>query len=102
MVVDTETILDDVLKIDAPPAHHAINRGVGPGFDDCSEFGLLFRREPRFWAAGPSVQKPVRAGFVEAMNPASRKVRRSMPPIRAASVRVMPSRTAASDSKRRL
>jgi hypothetical protein len=33
VIVDAETRLDDLLKIDAPPAHHAVDGKVGTGLD---------------------------------------------------------------------
>src|SRR4051812_41116063 len=64
------------------------------------DLGSLLRREPRLGTIGPVVEKAIGAVLVEPVN--SRSVWRSIPPIRAASVRFTPSRTAASDESRRL
>lgn len=97
VIGDAETIRDDALQIDAPPAHHAVNRPVRSHLDDLRQFGLRFRRRARHGAAisplGPSSLKRCTQ---------SRSVWRSMPPIRAASSRLIPSMTPASDNKRLL
>lgn len=101
VIGDAETIRDDALQIDAPPAHHAVNRQVRSRLDNLREFGLLFRRQARRGAAIPGILQSVGAILVEACTQ-SRSVWRSMPPIRAASSRLIPSMIPASDNKRLL
>jgi hypothetical protein len=98
VIVDAEALGDDPLEIDTPPSNHAVNFPVGASFDDGREFGLLIWRQARSWSTRPIVQQPIGASFIEAMNP----VAQGLTPIRAASVRFIPSRTAASDNNRRL
>lgn len=51
VITDTETLLDDALQVDASPAHHAVDRRVGPGFHDPRQFRLLIGRQPFLGAA---------------------------------------------------
>jgi hypothetical protein len=41
MIIDSETLVEDALEIDAPPAHHTIYRKLRTRFDDGREFRLL-------------------------------------------------------------
>ena len=50
-IIDPEAVLDDALKIDAPPAHDAVDFPVRSGLDDRGEFGLVCRREAPIRAA---------------------------------------------------
>lgn len=69
-VIDNpEALLDDALQIEAPPAHHAVDRRVGAGLHDPRQFRLLLRRQPRLGAAIPGVLQPLRTGIVEAVHP---------------------------------
>ena len=47
MIVDAEALVDDALKIDAPPAHDAVDLSVGASFDDRREFGFPQGRRRR-------------------------------------------------------
>jgi hypothetical protein len=101
MIGDAETLTNNALKIDAPPAHDAVDLSVGTRLDNGGQFSLLVRRQPR---VGPLAQASNRPSGPALLNrwTQSRSVWRSMPPIRAASARFIPSRTAASDNRRRL
>ena len=102
VIVDPETLGDDALEIDAPPAHDAVDFAVRAGLDELGELAQLLRRQARRRAARvPVVDQPVRPRALKRCTQ-SRSVWRSMPPILAASPRSMPSRTAASDNSRRL
>jgi hypothetical protein len=74
LIVDAEALLDDALKIDAPPAHDAVDLSVWPCFDDRREFGLLSRRQTRRRPFRPMVQKPVGARFIKAVNPVAQRL----------------------------
>ena len=50
VIIDAEA-LDDFLKIDPPPAHHAVDDRIGTGFDNLGELGQLLGRKPRRRAA---------------------------------------------------
>lgn len=101
VIVDAEALADDLLQIDAPPAHHAIDGAVGAGLDDGRQGGELIDREPG--------RVPLRADVLQLVGAVSlkrwtqsRRVWRSIPPIRAACSRSMPSRTAANERRQRL
>ena len=101
VIGDPEALEDDALQVDPTPAHHAVHGPVRTGFDELRNLKTLLLREARLATFGPVVQKTVGAVFVKAVNPVAQRLA-VLPPIRAASVRFMPSRTAASDRSRRL
>ena len=100
VVGNAEALGDDALQIDAPPAHNTMHGPIRSGLDEAGQLGLLLGGEAGRVAFGPGVFEPVRAALVEAVDPISQGL--SMPPRRAASVRLIPSRTAARDKRRRL
>ena len=51
MKIDSETLLDNALKINAPPAYHAIYRKLRTRFDNGRKFRPLLSRQTGFWAA---------------------------------------------------
>ena len=59
--IDAEALLDDALKINAPPTHDAVYFAIRPGLDEACEFGQLLRRQARLGAFGPMVEKAFRA-----------------------------------------
>lgn len=98
VVVDAEALDDDLLQVDATPAHDAMNGAVGADLGECDQ--LVLRQLGRV-SLGSNVAESVGAAFVEPMDPIT-QLWRSMPPIRAACSRFMPSRTAANERGRRL
>src|SRR5918998_909076 len=74
-----------------------MHRPIRAGLDQTSQLRLLVRGQAGRVALRPGVLQPIRTVCVEAVNPLAQRLA-----IRAASVRLIPSRTAASDSKRRL
>jgi hypothetical protein len=68
-VDDAEALLDHPLQIDAPPAHHAVDRRVGPGLDDLGELVHLRLAQPSAAAGGGAVCQALRSFGVEAMRP---------------------------------
>ena len=101
VVDDPEALGDDALQVDPAPAHDAIYGAVRTGLDDLGQFRLLLGRQPRRLALRPMSFRPSGPCSLKRCTQ-SRKVCRSMPPIRAASPRLIPSRTAASDNSLRL
>jgi hypothetical protein len=101
VIGDPKAIEDDALQVDPAPAHHAVHDPVRAGLDEFGDLGALLCREA---CSGPLDQPSSRPSGPCALNRCtqSRSVCRSMPPIRAACVRFMPSTTAASDRSRRL
>lgn len=97
VVCDAEAVRDDLPQVEAPPPDDAVDPAIGAGLDDLGEFGQLRLRQPGRVALGADVAQPVGAERVEAVNPIAQGLT-----IRAASARSIPSRTAASDSSRRL
>ena len=97
---DAEPLGDDPLEIDPPPAHDAIFLTVRANLDDLRELSQLLRRQARFGTFRPVVDEALRPRSVEAMNPVAQRLA-IMPPIFAAA-RSIPSRTAASDRRRRV
>jgi hypothetical protein len=69
VIVDPEAFLDDPLEIDTPPAHHPVDGGVRPGFDNLGQLCQLLGRKPWLGATIPGVLEPFRPGFVETMHP---------------------------------
>ena len=68
VIVDTEALLDNLLKIDMPPAHHPVDGGIRT-FHNLDQLGQLLRRKPRLRAAIPAILERLRSGLVEAMHP---------------------------------
>ena len=102
VIGDTEALGDEALQVDPAPAHDAMHGPIRADLDDLGQFGPLLEAERRdgrpldqvsFSPSGPRSLKRWTQ---------SRRVWRSMPPIRAASVRLIPSRMAARDNRRRL
>ena len=65
---DPEALGDHTLKIDAPPAHHAIDGAIRAGLDDLGQFPLVevadnrrgfSRAKSSFSPSGPRALKPV-------------------------------------------
>jgi hypothetical protein len=72
--VDVETLLDDALQIDAPPAHDAVAGAVGTRFNERGEFGFSLRRQTGLDATGVAIQKPVGPQLIETMNPVAQRL----------------------------
>ena len=75
MIVDAEALLDDALKIDAPPAHHAVDLWSGPVSTILRQFrpsapATDAERGP----LRPIVQQAVGARFVKAVNPVAQRL----------------------------
>lgn len=47
VILDTEPLPNDALKIYSAPANNAVYIRVGTGLDDLGEFDLLLFRQPR-------------------------------------------------------
>ena len=101
MKVDAEPLRDDALEVEPAPAHDPILLTIRTRLDDLRELSQLLRERR---GLGPSVQLSTRPSRPDPLKrwTQSRKVWRSIPPIFAAELRSMPSRTAASDRSRRL
>ena len=69
VIGNAEALLDDMLEVDAPPAHDTIGGGIGTDLDDSGQFGLLVRRQARGWSAIPGIFQPVRPGDIEPVHP---------------------------------
>ena len=63
VIFDPEPLLDDALKVDAPPAHHAVDGGIRADFHDPGQFRLLRSRSST--AASDSNRRLWFASFVE-------------------------------------
>ena len=96
-----EAFEDDPLQVDPAPPDHAVHGPVRAGLDERGDLSALPLRQARLGTLGPAVRRPSGPYALNRCTQ-SRSVCRSMPPIRAASVRFMPSMTAASDRSRRL
>jgi hypothetical protein len=57
--IDIEAFLDDASKVDASPPHHAIDGGIGAGFQDPLQLLFLLRRQFRAWAGSLAVDQPL-------------------------------------------
>ena len=57
-IIDPEAAVDDPLKIDATPAHDAVEFPVRSGLDDRGKFGLVFCREARIGACAYRKSNP--------------------------------------------
>ena len=92
-IVDTETVGDDALEIDTAPAHGVLPRSEAD-LDDLRQFGHLFSRQAR---ATPPFRLSCKRSGPAALKrwTRSRSVWQSIPPMVAASARLLPSRTAA-------
>ena len=101
MKVDAEPLGDDAFEVEPTPAHHPVLLTIRTRLDELRELSQLLRRKTRLGTLRPVVDEALQTRPVEAMDQ-SRKVWRSIPPIFAAELRSMPSRTAASDRSRRL
>ena len=101
VIMHAEALLDHALEIHPAPAHDAVDGPIRTCLDKLSQLLLLGGGKP---GLGTFDQMSLSPSGPCSLNPCtqSRSVWRSMPPIRAASVRFIPSRTAASDNKRRL
>ena len=66
---DIEALLDDLLEVDATPAHHAVLLDVGPSLHDLAELGLLLGRQLRLGAGSLGVDQPFRTALIEGMHP---------------------------------
>jgi hypothetical protein len=69
VVLDAETLGDHTLKVDAPPAHHAIDGVIRAGLDDLGQLRLLGRRQPARLLPRQVVLQPLRTARVEPVNP---------------------------------
>lgn len=47
VIINAETFLDDLLKVDPPPAHHAVNGTVRALLHENCQFHLLLGRQSR-------------------------------------------------------
>jgi hypothetical protein len=61
VIGDPEALLDDVLEVDAPPAHHTVDRPIRAGLHDLGEFRLLRGRQPPRVSTAAVVLQPGRA-----------------------------------------
>src|SRR4051812_22779795 len=70
LVIDhAEALGGKTLQVHPPPAHDAVHGPVRAGLDKARQFRLLVGAEARRLAFGPIVLEPVRAAFVEAVDP---------------------------------
>lgn len=69
-----ETVGDDALEIDAPPTHDAVLLPVGADLDDLRQFGSLFSRQARRYAAHPVVLQAIQACRIEAVDPVAQRL----------------------------
>src|SRR3954465_1783370 len=76
------------------PAYDPVHSPVRAGLDELPDLCALLRRETGRRAFGPAVQQTLGAVAIEAMDPVAQRLS-VHPAIRAASVRFIPSRTAA-------
>lgn len=81
-----------------PPSDGTMGGGIGADLNQLGQTCLLLDSPATL---RPFTKNP-RGPLIKPVHPESLKVCRSMPPMRAASVRFMPSRTAVNDSNRRL
>jgi hypothetical protein len=65
------TVCDDALEVNTPPTDDPIDFSVGAYFDDPGELRLGCR-QARHRPTRPIVEKPIRAGRVEPMNPVAK------------------------------
>ena len=68
-IIDAEPFGDDALEVDTPPTDDPIDIFVGARFDAPGEFCFLGCRQPRRRPACPIVEKPIRAGRIEPVDP---------------------------------
>lgn len=96
VIVDAEFLGDDALEVGPPPAHDAVDLAVGPRLDDRGKLSQLLGRQTRLravqWSKRPSGPAALKRWTQ------SRKVWRSMPPIRDPSRRGPPPMTKAAGS----
>lgn len=69
MIIHVEPLLDDALQIDATPSHDAVLFEVGTGFDDLLELLQLFSAQTPLRSRRLTVNQPVRALRIEAVDP---------------------------------
>ena len=98
--IDIEAFLDDASEVDASPPHHAIDGRIGSCFHDALQLLFLLGRQLRARAGSLAVDQPLGTPLVVPCAQ-SRNVCRSIAPISAAALRLIPSSTAASDNNRR-
>jgi hypothetical protein len=101
VIIDAEALANDLLQIDAPPAHHAIDGPVGTRLDDGRQGGELIGRQPGRLSRGANVLQPVGAAFVEPVDPVAQCLAIHAADPRGCS-RSIPSRAAANNRSRRL
>src|SRR6476620_1654491 len=98
--IDTEALSENTLQVDAAPAYDPILLRVGAGLDKLLQCLFLLVESFDGRPVGLMSIRPSGPYWLKRCAQ-SRSVCRSIPPIRAASVRFIPSRTAASASNRR-
>jgi hypothetical protein len=74
VIIDAEALLDDTFQIDAPPAHDAVEGAIGACLNDGGKFGFLCLRQARFDTPAMPIEKAVRPGFVEVMDPVAQRL----------------------------
>ena len=74
VILDPEPLFDDALKVDAPPAHHAIDGAIRAGFHDLGKFRLLRSRQPPGISPSAVVLQPGRAMRVEPVHPVPQRL----------------------------
>jgi hypothetical protein len=82
VVGDAEARLDDLLEINAPPAHHAVNGRIRPRFHDLGQFRLLRWRQPRRRSAPPGVLQSLEPRRIKPVHPIPQRL-----PVHAADLR---------------
>lgn len=68
-IVNAESLFDNPLKIDPPPANDAILLAVGSCLDDSSKFREFFSTQPWFNAACMDVAQTIRPLVIKTVNP---------------------------------
>jgi hypothetical protein len=68
-IVNAESLFDDPLKIDPPPANDAILLAVGSCLDDSSQFRKLISTQPWLNATCMDVVQTIRPLIIKTMNP---------------------------------
>ena len=97
VVGNAKAVFDDRLQVDATPPDNAVDSAIRAGLDDHRQLGQLLFCQPGRIPLRADVAQAIWTKVVEPMDPVAKRL-----PIRAACSRIIPSRTAASDNRRRL
>jgi hypothetical protein len=74
VIIYIETLFNSALKIDAPPASHAVSRGAGARFNECGEFGFSLCRQAGLTPPAVTTQKAGGARLIETVNPSAQSL----------------------------